>query len=50
MPTDYVEDYEELTGRERDGTIRDDDGAQTKVITAPPADPAPASPVKVETK
>lgn len=44
MPTDYVEDYEELTGKKREGFE-----AETKVVTAPAETPVAPTTV-AETK
>ena len=35
MPTDYVEDYEELTGLKPDGSPVEMGVVETKVVTAP---------------
>ena len=35
MPTDYVEDYEELTGLKPDGSPIETGAVVTKVVTAP---------------
>lgn len=43
MPTDYVEDYEEVTGLQREPEVK------TKVIKPPKQDTAEASSAKVET-
>lgn len=51
MPTEYVADYEELTGRERDGTVRNGDSQviETKVVDAPVETAAETADVVVET-
>lgn len=54
----YADNYEEITGRQRDGSLRDsdDDGKHTKVITAKDITPVSGeplvehSPVVVETE
>lgn len=45
MATHYVEDYEEVTGKQREGF-----SVTTKVITAPESDAEVIAPTKAETK
>jgi len=45
MPTDYVEDYEELTGKKREDAFE----VATKVVTAPDETPI-FNATKAETK
>lgn len=45
MPTDYVEDYEELTGKKRGGFT-----AETKVVTPPAEDTPIFNATEAETK
>jgi hypothetical protein len=48
----YCDDYEAITGRERDGNmpVNDDGTISTKVVAAPEPKPAKSSTTPVETK
>ena len=50
MPYDYVEDYEELTGKKPEPAPVEVMGAEAKVVEPPAATPPKKSSVKAETK
>lgn len=50
MPYDYVEDYEELTGKKPEPAPVETMSVETKVIEAPPQDDAKSSDAEVTTK
>jgi hypothetical protein len=50
MPYDYVEDYEEVTGKKPEPAPVEVMGAEAKVVEAPKARPVKKSDAKVETK